>query len=176
MIQIPENYLIRRDALGFDGLPCPSADFELYKTADLAAAQEPHASNQGWRPEWIVIGREILFDDPIVLSTASPHPVYSAAAVPGFYGATPLAPSLDAFWTCLHLLRGFAATRQVPTADQPELSETSAFLAGIAAACNGSSAYNGFWALHADIDLDDYEEALEDGGAGLEEDPDLAFI
>ena len=163
--EIPNQYVTKRASLGFDSVTVGGCGFELYKAEDLEAAQEEYSAMKGWRDEWIAIGHEMLFGDPIVIGRTKPHRVSRALAAPGMFGPTPVSPSLALFWDCLAIFQRFAAGRETlegSRANEPTDEEIERFKADIRAASGNDEDAYGFWTLHAGIDIEDEFEDEDD--------------
>ena len=159
--EIPNRYLSKRVSLGFDSVTYGGCGFELYKAEDLEAAQEEYGAMKGWRDQWIAIGHEMLFGDPIVIDRTEPHRVFRALAAPGMFGPAPASPSLAIFWDCLAIFRKFAAGRETfegERANEPTEEEIERFKTDIRAASGDDEDAFGFWTLHAGIDIEEEDD------------------
>jgi hypothetical protein len=76
----------------------------------------------------------------------------------GEWTPDPVAPSIDTFWECLETFRRFALHRGSPVELQenpPEDSEIETYLADMLRLCNRDPVAIGFWAVQAQIGMDD---------------------
>jgi hypothetical protein len=169
VIDIPESYPLRRSSLGFDAVPYGVGGIELYQVGELEGAQTGYSvdtegrsltgSDPGdWSSDWIVFGFETACGDPIFLSSGQPHSVFTAMHGEGDWSPDVVAPSIEKFWDCLEIFRGFAAGRGSPgelEANPPNDTEIEAYLQALLRCCDGDPAAVAFWAAQAEIGMDD---------------------
>jgi hypothetical protein len=183
VIEIPQSYYSARVTLGFGSVACGVGGIELYDVSKLDDAQRGYSydsdgrslvgSGPGdWLSEWIVIGHETACGDPIFFSTNPPHPVFSAMHGAGTWSPRTVAPSLERFWTCLEIFKGFAVGRSNPVelqANLPGDEEIRAYLMQLLRLCDGDLAAVEFWGIQAEIGMEDeqrqerFERFLETG-------------
>jgi len=166
---IPEIYSLRRVALGFDDVAYGVGGIELYQVGALEVAQTGYSVDASgrsltgngdgdWSPDWIVIGFETACGDPIFLSTRPPHPVFTAMHGQGDWSPGMIAPSIERFWDCLETFRRFAAGRGSPVeaeTNPPDDIQIEAYLREVLRFCDGKPAACGFWAVEAQIGMND---------------------
>ena len=175
---IPERYTTRRSTLLFDEVSYGVGGIELATVAKLPEAQQGYSVNTdghpladtelgSWSADWVVIGHEMACGDPIFLSLTAPHPVYTAMSEEkeeeGEWVPNLIAPTVDKFWDCLERFRRFAIEKS------PGDHQIGAYLTGILRFCDGIPETVEFWAIQAEIGMEDerwrlrLEEFLDTG-------------
>lgn len=169
MVEIPKSYSVRRSALDFDAVAYGVGGIELYQVGELEGAQTGCSvdserrsltgSGPGdWSSDWIVVGLETACGDPIFLSSGPPHPVFTAMHGEGDWSPDIVASSVEKFWDYLEIFRGFAAGRGSPLeleTNPPNDTEIEAYLRALLGRCDGEPAAVAFWAIQAEIGMDD---------------------
>ena len=169
MLNVPKQYLDLISALPDREVSYGSGGIALLGPADLEQGQTGYRTDAGgqsltgkgegaWQEDWLVIGRETAYGDPIFLSTQAPYPVMTAAPDEGVWHPSLVAPTLEAFRECLSLFRELARGRENPAAlaaNPLGHLDAATYIAQIGGLVDGDPDALEFWMVQAEIGIEE---------------------
>src|SRR5215471_7296415 len=127
-MEIPPEYAAWREALGFDAFSFGCGGIRMFPLTEMDEGQVGYSRAQddrsfcdeaegSWKPEWIVIGRDTLLGDPLILDTSHPDlQVTTAMHGEGSWEPQLLAKSLKALAVTLRVMAEISVGREYPVA------------------------------------------------------------
>jgi len=136
-MKIPPAYAAWREALGFDEFNFGYSGIRVFPLSEVDEGQVGYSRAEdgrsfcdgaegSWKPEWIVIGRDTLLGDPIMLDTSHPDlQVMTAMHGEGSWEPQPIAKSLQTLAIALRAIKDISVGREHPVAlEQNPLSDS----------------------------------------------------